>query len=75
MLMMPWGTQFKAPYYDTIAGYFLGVFGRIPKVGDEVETNGIHLRIEKMDAMRIESLKLTRIDPPATEPAPPQEEE
>ena len=69
------GTQFEAPYYDTIAGYFLGVFGRIPNVGDEVETSEIRLRIEKMDAMRIESLKLTRIDTPATESDPPQEEE
>jgi CBS domain containing-hemolysin-like protein len=62
------GTQFKAPYYDTIAGYFLGAFGRIPNEGDEVETKGIRLQVEKMDAMRIESLKLTRIELPPSEP-------
>jgi len=69
------GTQFKAPYYDTIAGFFLGAFGRIPSEGDEVETQGIRLRVETMDAMRIESLKLTRIETPRPEPVPPKEEE
>lgn len=68
------GTQFKAPHYDTIAGYFLGVFGRIPQVGDDVETDGVRLRVEKMDAMRIETLKLERLKGPPANPAPPAEE-
>jgi len=68
------GTQFKAPHYDTIAGYFLGVFGRIPKVDDEIETGGVRLRVEKMDAMRIETLRLERIKGPSEEPLPPEQE-
>ncbi|HBX70412.1 MAG TPA: hypothetical protein DEH25_13800 [Chloroflexi bacterium] len=58
------GTHFEDPYYDTFAGYFLGVFGRIPAIGDEIEIDGIRLRVEKMDAMRIERLKLTRLEKP-----------
>jgi CBS domain containing-hemolysin-like protein len=68
------GTQFEAPHYDTIAGYFLGVFGRIPKIGDEVETKGVRLRIEEMDAMRIALIKLTRLGPLPVEPTPPEQE-
>jgi CBS domain containing-hemolysin-like protein len=68
------GTQFEAPHYDTIAGYFLGIFGRIPQVGDEVETDGIRLRVEKMDAMRIETLKLERRKTRLAKPASPAEE-
>ncbi len=68
------GTQFEAPHYDTIAGYFLGVYGRIPKVGAEIEIDGVRLRVEKMDAMRIESLKLTRSETPAAKPDISQEE-
>jgi putative hemolysin len=67
------GTHFESPHYDTIAGYFLGVLGRIPEIGDEIEINGYCLRVEKMDAMRIESLKLTRLEPPPAEPDPPAE--
>ena len=68
------GTHFIAPHYDTIAGYFLGVFGRIPEVGDEVEIDGVHLRVEEMDAMRIASLKLTSLETPATETTDTEEE-
>jgi putative hemolysin len=58
------GTQFEAQYYDTIAGFFLSILERMPKVGDEIEVGGFRLRVEKMDAMRIETLRLTRIIPP-----------
>jgi len=68
------GTQFNDPHYDTIAGYFLGVFGRIPGVGDEIVVDGVRLRVEKMDAMRIEALQLTRIESPPLE-SPTAEEE
>jgi putative hemolysin len=68
------GTHFESPHYDTIAGYFLGIFGRIPKVGDEIEIDGYYLRVEKMDAMRIESLKLTRLPQPSVEATSPKEE-
>lgn len=68
------GTRFESPHYDTIAGYFLGIFGRIPEVGDEIEIDGYSLRVEKMDAMRIESLKLTRLSQTAVEPTTPEEE-
>jgi CBS domain containing-hemolysin-like protein len=68
------GTNFEAPHYDTIAGYFLGVFGRIPKVGDEIEIGGVRLLVEKMDAMRIESLKLERIKEPREIPNSPDKE-
>ena len=69
------GTRFEAPHYDTIAGYFLGVLGRIPQEGDEIETGGVRLRVEKMDCMRIETLKLERPKGEAAQPAPPVEDE
>jgi CBS domain containing-hemolysin-like protein len=68
------GTKFEAPHYDTIAGFFLGVFGRIPQAGDEIEMDGVCLRVEKMDAMRIESLKLERLKMIPSELVPPTEE-
>jgi len=53
------GTHFSDPYYDTIAGYFLGILGRIPQVGDTVERDGVRLTVEKMDGRRIERLRIT----------------
>jgi putative hemolysin len=57
------GLRLSDPYYDTIAGFILNRLGRVPEVGDTVEDreNGIHLRVEKMDHLRIAQVSLRRI--------------
>ncbi len=50
------------PAYDTIAGYTLGKMGRIPKVNDSVEFDKVLIQVEAMDGMRIERLRLTRLE-------------
>jgi CBS domain containing-hemolysin-like protein len=50
------------PAYDTIAGYTLGKMGRIPTVNDIVESDKILIQVEAMDGLRIDRLKLTRLD-------------
>ncbi|MCJ7534246.1 MAG: hemolysin family protein [Anaerolineales bacterium] len=50
------------PAYDTIAGYTLGRMGRIPKINDKIEFDQVIIEVEAMDGMRIERLKLTRMD-------------
>ncbi len=52
--------------YDTIGGYVFGLLGRRPEIGDEVEIEGYRLRIEALDGLRVERLRLT--------PAPEQRE-
>jgi CBS domain containing-hemolysin-like protein len=56
------GLNLDDPNYDTIAGYVLGRLNRIPKVGDQVEIDGIRIKVQAMDGMRIEQLLLTRVD-------------
>ena len=56
-------------YYDTIAGYVMGRLGRIPRLHDVVEGDGMRLRVEEMDRLRVARIKLTRLDtPPASPP-------
>jgi CBS domain containing-hemolysin-like protein len=50
------------PHYDTIAGYFLGKLGHIPKIGDGLEAGGVHLQVESMDGLRIAQLKLLHLN-------------
>ncbi len=50
------------PHYDTIAGYFLGKLGHIPKNGDVVEAGGVRLKVESMDGLRISQLSLVRLN-------------
>jgi CBS domain containing-hemolysin-like protein len=47
------GLQLIDPYYDTIAGYMLGHLGRLAKVGDTVEVDGVRLRVEALDGKRV----------------------
>lgn len=55
------------PHYDTIAGYFLGKLGHIPKIGDVVEAGGVRLKVESMDGLRIAQLKLLPLNDTTTE--------
>ena len=49
------------PDYDTIAGYMLGKLGQIPKLHDTLDTDGLRLRVEAMDGMRIARISLKRL--------------
>ncbi len=49
------------PHYDTIAGFILGRLGRIPRTGDTVEHEGVQLRVEAMDKLRISRIALKKI--------------
>ncbi|MBT7070580.1 MAG: HlyC/CorC family transporter [Anaerolineae bacterium] len=52
------GMKLQDPNYDTIAGFMLGRFNRIPEIGDMVEVEGVRLRVEEMDGRRIARLSL-----------------
>ncbi len=52
------GLNLSAPHYDTLAGYVLNRLRRLAKVGDEVEGDGIRLRVEALDGRRIARLSL-----------------
>lgn len=53
------GLELSDPHYDTIAGYVLGKLGRIPRLYDELVSDGLLLRVEEMDGLRIARLSLT----------------
>lgn len=45
---------------DTIAGYVLSRLGRIPVVGDDLESDGLAFRVEKMDGLRIDRIAIRK---------------
>ncbi|HVN56611.1 MAG TPA: hemolysin family protein [Anaerolineaceae bacterium] len=57
------GLHLIDPNYDTIAGYMLGKLGRIPQTGETFEDvkEGIRLRVESMDNLRIARLALQKL--------------
>jgi CBS domain containing-hemolysin-like protein len=52
------------PHYDTIAGYLLGRLGRMARVGDSVSAEGVRLRVESMDGLRIARVSMRPLPPP-----------
>jgi putative hemolysin len=56
--------ELKEAYYDTIAGYVMGKLKRIPRLGDGVEADGVRLRVEEMDQLRVAQVRLSRVEPP-----------
>jgi CBS domain containing-hemolysin-like protein len=57
------GLELRDPHYDTIAGYVLGRLGRMAKVGDVVEADGVRLKVEALDGLRIARLSLYHTKP------------
>ena len=57
------GFGFRSNEAETMAGLVVNALGRIASVGDEVEINGLRIRVEKVDRLRIATLSLS---PPAT---------
>ncbi len=53
--------------YETVGGWVMATLGRVPAVGDEVETDGWRVRVQTMDGLRVDRL---RFFPPQTEPGP-----
>ncbi len=45
---------------DTVGGYAFWAFGRIPDVGDSVETDELMLHVLAMDARRVSRVEITR---------------
>jgi putative hemolysin len=49
-------TKLESEDYDTIAGYVIGLFGYIPKQGEEISREGIAFVVEEAEKNRIENL-------------------
>ena len=52
------GFGFRSDEAETMAGLVINALGRIAAEGDEVEINGLRIRVEKVDRLRIVSLGL-----------------
>lgn len=48
---------------DTLGGYVFGQFGRVPEVGESLETGSLVLRIESIEGRRIRKIHVTRKRP------------
>ena len=47
--------------FDTVGGYLIDQLGRLPAVGDEVESGALRLRVLSMSGRRLRRLRVTRL--------------
>lgn len=52
------GTHIESDDFDSVGGYVLGLFGRLPEVHERIEADGITFVVEAVDKNRIDSLRI-----------------
>ncbi len=52
------GTHFESEDYGTMAGYMLSLLGRIPEVGEKLESEGVRFVVEEVDKNRISVIRM-----------------
>jgi CBS domain containing-hemolysin-like protein len=55
------GTNIESEEFHTIGGFLFGLFGHLPKVGEQIRFHGLRFLILEMDGKRIEKIKITKI--------------
>ncbi|WP_091545431.1 HlyC/CorC family transporter [Alkaliphilus peptidifermentans] len=46
--------------FDSIGGFIIGELGRLPKVGEVIEVDGIRFTVEMVDKNRVKSIRITK---------------
>jgi CBS domain containing-hemolysin-like protein len=55
------GVDLDTKEFHTIGGFAFGLFGRLPKIGEQLRYHGLRLLILEMDGKKIEKLKITKL--------------
>lgn len=55
------GTDLDSKDFHTIGGFLFGLFGRLPKVGEQLRYHGLRFLILEMDGKKIEKLRITKL--------------
>nr|WP_238442382.1 hemolysin family protein [Desulfofalx alkaliphila] len=53
------GINIRSECFDSIGGFVMGLFGRMPDVGEAIEYNGIKFTVDKVGRNRITAIKIT----------------
>ena len=55
------GTDILSEEFHTIGGFLFGLFGHLPKTGEQLRYHGLRFLILEMDGKKIEKIKATKI--------------
>jgi CBS domain containing-hemolysin-like protein len=55
------GLEMSTHDYNTIGGLVFGLFGRLPKVGEQLKTNYAKFLVMDMEGRKVTKVKLTKL--------------
>jgi putative hemolysin len=55
------GVELESEEFNTIGGLLFGLFGHLPKVGEQIRSKNIRFLILEMESKKIEKIKITKI--------------
>jgi CBS domain containing-hemolysin-like protein len=55
------GIELDSGEFHTISGFLFGLFGRLPKVGEQLRYHGLRFLILEMNGKKIEKVKITKL--------------
>jgi CBS domain containing-hemolysin-like protein len=55
------GVEIKSEDFNTIGGFVFGLFGRLPKIGEQVRAHDLRFLIIEMEERRISKIKITKL--------------
>ena len=64
------GAAFDDSEFDTVGGLVINRFGRLPKRGDEIRIDNLHVRVLRADSRRLHLLEVERVQQAPSESGP-----
>jgi len=55
------GTSLQSKDFNTLGGYVFGLFGRMPRVGEQLKYKNLRLEILELDGRKIAKVKITKL--------------
>jgi len=55
------GVDLPEGEFDSVGGFVLDHMGHLPQAGEQIEASGLRIRVEEVNAHRIQKLRITRV--------------
>ncbi|HSA78597.1 MAG TPA: transporter associated domain-containing protein, partial [Nitrospirota bacterium] len=55
------GTSLQSKDFNTLGGFVFGLFGRMPKVGEQLKYKNLKLEILELEGRKISKIKMTKL--------------
>ncbi len=55
------GIQLQSKDFNTIGGFVFGLFGRMPRVGEQLKYKDLKIEVLELDGRKIEKMKITKL--------------